>query len=115
MKKEIIMIGITAIVVIACFLIYLSGYTNGYKTAGYKYYSDGMKVDYSFRKIKDNYQIMVELGEAIQGETNDEDYINGLKIYNNKFVDLSPDTLHFGDGFPNVYYGTRGDEIIELH
>jgi hypothetical protein len=115
MKKEIIMIGLIAIVIIACFLIYLAGYANGYKTAGYKYYYDGMKVDYAFNKIKDNYQRMLGPGEVIQGEIYDADYMGRLIIYNNKFVNLYPDTLIFGKGFPNIYYGTKGDEIIEFH
>jgi hypothetical protein len=112
MKKEIIMMGITVLVIVACFLIYWLGYTNGYKTAGQKYYYDGMKVDYAFRKINENYQRMLESSESIQVEINDSSYVGRLYIYDNKFVKLSPDTLHFGKGFPNEYYGTKGDEII---
>lgn len=65
MKKKIIIMGITLLVIFACFLIYWAGYTNGYNTAGYKYYYDGMKVDYAFKKVKANFDEMRELMENI--------------------------------------------------
>jgi hypothetical protein len=45
----------------------------------------------------------------------DTNYCDNLHIFDNRFVDLHPDTLHFGEGFPNTYYDTKGDEVIVLH
>lgn len=113
MKNKIIKkICVTALIILACLLIYLVGYKNGFKTAEYKYYYDGMKVDYSFHKIKYNYQKMLELNEIVEYKINDTNYVSKLKIYNNKFIRLSPDTLYFREDFPDIYYVIKGNEII---
>jgi len=64
MKSIIKKICLITIAVIVCFIIYFAGYTNGYKTAGYKYYYDGMKVQYAFRKMQNNFEQIQKLMEG---------------------------------------------------
>ena len=61
MKSIIKKICLITIAVIVCFIIYFAGYTKGYKTAGYQYYYDGMKVQYAFRKIQNNFEQMEKI------------------------------------------------------
>jgi hypothetical protein len=58
MKTHIKKACIITIIAIVCFVIYFAGYTHGYRTAGYNYYYDGMKVQYAFRKIESNLERM---------------------------------------------------------
>ena len=64
MKTIIKKICLITIAVIVCFIIYFAGYTKGYKTAGYQYYYDGMKVQYAFRKIQNNFEQIQKLMEG---------------------------------------------------
>jgi len=64
MKKYTKKACLITIAVIVCFIIYFAGYTKGYKTAGYQYYYDGMKVQYAFRKMQNNFEQIQKLMEG---------------------------------------------------
>ena len=64
MKTIIKKICLITIAVIVCFIIYFAGYTKGYKTAGYQYYYDGMKMQYAFRKMQNNFEQIQKLMEG---------------------------------------------------
>lgn len=111
-SKGIKVIALTTISIIVCFLSYFSGYRHGYKTAGYKYYYDGMKVQYNYKRIQDNFVEMSKIMDSIYAGDSD------VAIYNNTFQKVGVDTdtqYYFIDStsyFWTTGYFVRNDTTI---